>query len=460
MSGDPSKEYFSDGISEELLNQLSNVSELHVAARTSSFAFKGKDQDIRNIARALNVRTVVEGSVREDGQHIRITAQLINASNGYHLWSKTYDRDLRNILSLQDEIARAITVSLTHSLLGGSKPGPARLPIDPDAYRKYLEGQSFSTKKTVEDDARAIELLKEVIAAEPNFAPGFAALGRTYVHLIQLQPERSELAPAAQAALNEALRLDPRNLEALSLHLVLALMKWDWQKATDDAHRLQSLNPRSVFTLRALNGYYGSLGFSEQQAAALREATRLDPLSFVDLNNLATVYNARGEYAEAASAAGDALVLRPNRALALYTLCLADVGAKRFRDAQVLIGQLLALDEPGGAHGCSLKNAEAAGNRTETRLLADEMAKRFPIFFFDETDMGSFFLAAGEPAKAMMWFQRAYARRNRDLLALSYSATTPPSLLNMPAWKALMQQPEAQAWQHAHDRLATELAGE
>ncbi len=206
MSGDKSKDYFSDGISEELLNQLTNVSELRVAARTSSFAFRGKDQDIRNIARALNVRTIVEGSVREDGQHIRITAQLINAANGYHLWSQSYDRDLSNILSLQDEIARAITVSLTHSLLRNSwKPAP-RVPIDPDTYRKYLEGQSFSAKKTVEDDVHAIELLKGVTAEEPNFAPGFAALGRTYIHLTQLQPERRDLAPAAQTALDQALR--------------------------------------------------------------------------------------------------------------------------------------------------------------------------------------------------------------------------------------------------------------
>jgi adenylate cyclase len=460
MSGDPSKEYFSDGISEELLNQLANIRELRVAARTSSFAFKGKNQDIRSIARALNVRAVLEGSVREDGQHIRITAQLINAADGYHLWSKTYDRDLRNILSLQDEIARAITASLTHSLLGdASKPATNRVPIDPDAYRKYLEGQSFSARKTDEDDAHAIELLKQVTTVEPAFAPGFAALGRTYIHMAQFQRERGDLVPAAQTALNEALRLDPHNLEALSLHLILALMKWDWQKAEDDAHKLQSLNPRSVFTLRAMNDYYGSLGFSEPQSAMLREATRLDPLSFVDLNNLATVYNSRGEYAEAASAADDALALRPNRALALYTLCLSYVGAKRSRDAQALIAQLLAQSNADASQGCALKNAAAAGNRAEARMLAAGIAKRFPAFVYDETDIGGFYLAAGDTVSAMIWFDRAYVRRNQDLLALSYSATTPPTLLNLPAWNTLRQRPEARAWQAAHDRLAAELAG-
>ena len=460
MSGDSSKEYFSDGISEELLNQLANIPELQVAARTSSFAFKGKNQDIRSIARALNVRAVLEGSVREDGQHIRITAQLINAADGYHLWSKTYDRDLRNILSLQDEIARAITASLTHSLLGGAaRPASTRAPIDPEAYRKYLESQSFAARKTDEDDARAVELLKEVTAAEPAFAPGFAALGHTYIHMAQFQRERQDLVPAAQNALSSALRLDPSNVEALSAHLVLALMKWDWQKAAEDAHKLQVLNSHSVFTLRAQNDYYGSLGFSEQQSAALREATRLDPLSFVDLNNLATVYNNRGEYAEAASAAGDALALRPNRALTLYTLCQAYVGAKRSRDAQILIGQLLALDEAGASQGCALKNAVSDGNLAEAHLLADRVAKQFPTFVYDETEIGSFYFAAGDSAKALAWFARAYDRRNQDLLALSYSVTTPSALLNMPAWKALMQRPEARAWQAAHDRLAAELVG-
>jgi TolB-like protein len=460
LSGDPSKEYFSDGISEELLNQLANIPELRVAARTSSFAFKGKNLDIRSIARALNVRAVLEGSVREDGQHIRITAQLINAADGFHLWSKTYDRDLRNILSLQDEIARAITAALTHSLLGSAGPAAGnRVPIDPEAYRKYLEGQSFSARKTDEDDARAVEMLKEVTAIEPGFAPGFAALGRTYIHMAQFQRERRDLVPAAQAALNEALRLDPRNVEALSLHLVLALMKWDWQKAAEDAHKLQSLNPRSVFTLRALNDYYGSLGFSEQQSAALREATRLDPLSFVDLNNLATVYNNRGEYAEAASAAGDALALRPNRALTLYTLCQAHAGAKRSRDAQILIAKLLALHEAGASEGCALRNAVSNGNLSMARSLAQRIAAQFPTFVYDETDIGSFYLAAGDAAKAMSWFDRAYAQRNQELLALSYSAATPPALLAMPAWKSLRQRPEAKAWQAAHDKLAAELAG-
>jgi len=461
MSGDASKDYFSDGISEELLNQLSNAPDLLVAARTSSFAFKGKNEDIRTIARALNVRTVLEGSVREDGQHIRITAELVNAADGYHMWSKTYDRSLSNILEVQDEIARAITASLTHGLLGTPPPGRSQTPvrIDPYAYRAYLEGQAFSARKTDDGDARAIQLFRQVTAAQPEFAPAYAALGRTYIHVAEFHDRPPDVLAAADGALRRALALAPGNLEALSSQLLLALMRWDWKTAEDDARRLQSLNPHSVFTLRGLDFYYGSLGFPEQQSAALREATRLDPLSFVDLNNLAVSYNGRGEFAEAASAANDALALRPDRPLALYALCAAEAGMKRTNDAQNLIARLLALHEQDASRGCAIRLAAATGRTDQAHALADLLATRFPSFVFGETDMGNFYLGAHDFAKALAWFARAYDGRDYGLFAVSYLATTPPAFLREPGWIALMRRPEASAWQAAHDRLAAELAG-
>jgi TolB-like protein/cytochrome c-type biogenesis protein CcmH/NrfG len=456
MSGDPSKDYFSDGISEELLNQLANASALRVAARTSCFAFKGKSEDIRAIARALNVRAVLEGSVREDGQHIRITAQLIDAANGYHIWSKTYDRDLRNILALQDEIARAITASLTNGPLASS---PVRAPVDPDAYRKYLQAQSFSALKTTAGDERAVELLRQITAAQPDFAPAYAALGRIYIHMAEFQNRRTDILIGASDALEKALALDPHNLDALSTHLRLMLMKWDWKSAADDAGKLQTSNPNSVFTLRGLSAYYGSMGFPESESAALREAIHLDPLAFVDLNNLATIYNLRGRYADAVSAANDALALRPDRELTLYTLCTAYAGMRRVRDAQILIGRLLALDEADASQGCALKSAAAMGNMGEAHALADGLARRFPAFVFDETDIGGFYLTAGDMTKALYWFGRAYDKRIQGLFAVPYYEAVPNAFRNAPGWIALKRRPEAQAWQAAHDRLAVQLSG-
>jgi TolB-like protein len=456
MSGDPSKDYFSDGISEELLNQLANTPALRVAARTSSFAFKGKSEDIRAIARALNVRAVLEGSVREDGQLVRITAQLIDAGNGYHIWSKTYDRDLSNILALQDEIARAITAALTNGPLAGPS---VRVPIDPEAYRQYLQAQSFAALKTDAGDARAVELLKQITAAQPDFAPAYAALGRTYIHMAEFQNRRADILLAASDALAKALALDPRNLDALSTHLRLMVMKWDWKSAADDASKLQTANPNSVFTLRGLSFYYGSMGFPESESIALREAIRLDPLAFVDLNNLATIYNQRGRYADAVSAANDALALRPDRELTLYTLCTAYAGMKRVRDAQLLIGRLLALDEPGASQGCALKSAAALGNMSEAHALAEELARRFPVFVFDEADIGSFYLTAGDMPKALYWFGRAYDKRIQSLFAVPYYEATPNAVRSAPGWIALKQRPEARAWQAAHDHLVVQLSG-
>ncbi len=456
MSGDPGKDYFSDGISEELLNQLANTPALRVAARTSSFAFKGKSEDIRAIAHALNVRAVLEGSVREDGQHVRITAQLIDAGSGYHIWSKTYDRDLSNILALQDEIARAITASLTNGPLGGA---PIRAQVNPEFYRRYLQAQSFSALKTNEGDARAVGLLKEIAAAQPDFVPAYAALGRTYIHMAEFQNRSADILLAASDALEKALALDPHNLDALSTHLRLMLMKWDWNSAARDAGRLQASNPNSVFTLRGLSFYYGSMGFPAQESAALLEAVRLDPLAFVDLNNLATIYNQRGRFADAVAAANEALALRPDRELTLYTLCAAYAGMKRVRDAQILIGRLLALDEPDASQGCALKNAAAMGHIGEAHTLADGLAKRFPVFVFDETDIGSFYLAAGDITKALNWFGRAYDKRVQNLFATPYYEATPDSLGNAGGWVALKQRPEARAWQAAHDHLAARLTG-
>ncbi|MFL6691298.1 MAG: hypothetical protein ACJ8IR_14110 [Alphaproteobacteria bacterium] len=459
LSGDPKREFFSDGISEELLNDLANTPKLRVAARTSCFAFKGKNEDIRKIARALNVGAILEGSVREDGQHIRITAQLINASDGYHLWSKTYDRDLSNILQVQDEIAQAITVALTHTLGGGFAPPKHSLPaIDPDAYRQYLKGQYLSALKTDEGDAQAVTLFKQVTAREPKFAPAYAALGRTYIHMAEFHNKRADLLQSADEALKKALQVDPRNLEALSTDLRLATLRWNWERASEDYRRLLSVNSHSVFTLRGLSFYYEALGFGEQRIVALREAIRLDPLSFVDLNNLASAYNDRARYVEGAAAALNSLSLKPDRPLALYSLCWAYAGLNQIDKARGTAHRLLEVGQTDASEACSLWMATLSGDLRRARLLADAAAARFPSFVFGEADIGYFYALSREFAAASPWLERAYNKHDATLFSLVYSPTTPPSLLQSAMWTSIMARPEARTWRAAHDRLAKELA--
>jgi tetratricopeptide (TPR) repeat protein len=431
-----------------------------VAARTSCFAFKGRNEDIRKIAQVLNVRAILEGSVREDGQHIRITAQLINASDGYHLWSKTYDRDLSNILQVQDEIAQAITAALTHTLGGGAatSPKPNRPAIDPDAYRDYLKAQALSALKTDEGDAQAVELLKTVTIRAPNFAPAFAALGRTYVHMASFQNQDPDLPKNAKSALERALAIDRRNLEALSTRLYLETSEWDWDTAGTDAVTLQSTNPHNVFALRGLQFYYGSLGFPARQIASLQEITRLDPLSFVDLNNLASVYLDQGENMEAVAAATAALKLKPDRPLALYSLCWGDAAIGNFQAARRLSRNLARLGRFDASDACSLRIAVALDDTGLAARLAEEVANRFPDFFFKEADVGYFYALAKEYPAALRWLNRAYASHDSNLFSLVYSTSTPSELVKGEGWKALMSRPEARAWKKAHDRLAHAFA--
>src|SRR5436190_7272104 len=171
LSGDPAKEYFSDGIAEEVLNDLANKPDLRVAARTSSFMFKGRNADITTIARALHVRAMLEGSVRDAGNRVRIAAQLINAADGFQLWSGTYDRDLTDILTVQSEIATAITAALVQKFLPARRTVAKKpLAIDPNAYRLYLQAKDLSHRGNEADLNQAAELLRAVAAKAPNFA--------------------------------------------------------------------------------------------------------------------------------------------------------------------------------------------------------------------------------------------------------------------------------------------------
>ncbi len=282
MSGDPQKEYFSDAISGEFRDALADMQGVLVASRASSFAFKGKSTDIRDIANRLRVRTVLEGSVRDEGNRVRITAQLISAATGLHLWSQTYDRDLGNFPQLQSEIAASIARALTDRPVADSTHGRKR--VDPDAYRKYLQARYAFAERSPAGTKRALELAKDVTRNAPDFAPGFALLARASLWLAGTDPVALDdvAAPA-----EKALTLDPDNSEARLVHLRLSFRQWDWRAATDDADHLLAANPNNAAVLYGLAYYYRHLGFPEKASTDRATAVRLDPF-----------YDWRGEYAE------------------------------------------------------------------------------------------------------------------------------------------------------------------
>jgi len=310
MAADASSDYFSDGISEELLNLLAKVPGLKVAARTSSFAYKNQEVDVRTIASQLGVATVLEGSVRwsEDGGRVRITAQLIDAATGYHLWSQTYDRPVEAIFALQDEIARAIVRALKPELVQGGEGalalGEAAAPTqDVEAYTLYLQGRALWQQGGREALEQSVDLFQRAVARDPGFARAYANLSVAFAML----PEYSEEAPEplygeAREAAMTALTIDAQLAEAHAVLAKIADDHWDWSDAETGFYFATSLDPDEP---TAHHWYSVHLGGAGRLGAAIEEArtaVRLEPGSALFEGNLAALLD-QGGLADEAEAA-------------------------------------------------------------------------------------------------------------------------------------------------------------
>ncbi|HEY4115035.1 MAG TPA: hypothetical protein VGM17_13355 [Rhizomicrobium sp.] len=459
MSGDRSKDYFSDGMSEELLNDLANLPQLRVAARTSSFVFKGKNEDATTIARRLGVRSVLEGSVREEGSHLRIHAELINGADGYDLWSASFDRDMTDALAVQDEIARAIVAALTHKLLPPGKVIANRpTTIDPQAYREYLAAQFALGPRTQAGSQKAVELFQNAVARQPDFADAYAGLARAYINVADYQGSKKELVGSAEAALARALALDPKNLDALAVHLDLALHRMDWRVAMSDAARMQRINPHNLAVLHELFRFYQALGFPEEALAAAQGAAQLNRLSFVDLLNVATGFNHLNRFAEAAKAGEDALALEPNQPDILAYLCTAYAHSNQAAKAHAIEAQLVTMRQNEDVEGCRFDIAVGEGRRADAIATLSLLAAEFPNGDLYATEIGDNYAVAGDYDSAIGWLNKAYDLREFVLFTIPYDKAIPSDFFDTPGWKTLWQRPLALEWRSAHDDLAATLA--
>jgi TolB-like protein len=310
MSGDPKQDYFSDGLSEELLNSLATVHELQVAARASSFSFKGSSTKIADIARELNVGAILEGSVRKDGNHVRITAELINAVTGFDQWSQTYDRDLKNILSLQTEIATDVTKQLQATLLPGAKAtfelGDTQ---NPAAFDSYLKGEALTGVIGEVDLKERIADYDEAIRLDPMFANAYA---KKAIALCTLSGNgHLELYPQAQAAAEKAVALAPDLGRAHSAMAFAYAGQLDFRRALIEHQRALELAPGDSSVLAWSGLGLAQLKHTEGLAAAQR-AAELDPLNPTAHYFLSSAYYASHQYQAAAEAAGRAITLRPD----------------------------------------------------------------------------------------------------------------------------------------------------
>ena len=283
MSADPENEYFSDGLAEELIGALAKVEELHVAARTSAFRFRGKEIDIREVAKQLGVRTVLEGSVRKSGNQVRVNAQLLNAEDGYHVWSERYDRDMRDVFAIQEEIAAAIVGQLRVKL-GVSSTAALVKPstTDMEAYNLYLKGRYFWNRRGPADIRKAVECFQQALPRDAKFASLWAGLADCYVvQGIQGTHSPKDVFPLAREAAGKALAIEPEMAEAFtSLGCVEAVFEWNWTAAEERFRKAVVLNSK----YGTAHHWYAThllipLGRFAEARAQLELARANDPLS-------------------------------------------------------------------------------------------------------------------------------------------------------------------------------------
>jgi TolB-like protein/tetratricopeptide (TPR) repeat protein len=422
IGSDPDLEYFSDGLAEELLNVLSKIRGLRVAARTSSFSFKGKSMTVAEIGRTLNVGSVVEGSIRMSGARMRIAVQLIKVEDGYHLWSESYDRVMDDIFAVQDDIAKSVVEELRSLLLGEEVPDDLGKQVskevadatrgrsdDPEAQRLMLLGRHFIDRTTKEDTVRAIEHFENAVELDPAFALCWAELGRAYsVMAGKNWMAVDEGFRRSREATERALELEPGLAEAhAQLGRIRAAHDWDLAGALDAYTRALELAPGSSTVMDGASVLEFKLGRFDRALELSRRVLTQDPVSGAVWHNLGLICHSAGLLAESERAYQRARELSPQRFVttAMLALLLADQGS--MKEAVEMAGRepdlfwrLWAL-----AIIYHLNGEKDASDRMLTEII-DEHSEG------DEYQVAEIYAARGESDKAFEWLERAVAERD------------------------------------------------
>jgi len=435
MSEKKDQEYLSDGLSEELIDMLTKVSDLRVPARTSSFYFKGKPTTVADIAKVLGVAHVLEGSVRKSGKHLRITAQLIRANNGYHLWSETYDRTLDDVFKVQDEIATAVVKALKASLLEGSlastdKPGNA------EAHALYLQGRYYANRDTKDDNAKAIAALEQAVSLAPESALYWALLSRAYANQnTDTTLSWNNVRDQALRAADKALALDPKLPEAHIARAKVALfLDLDFPVALAEIAKAQQLDPNDLDVISWSAIVAHLLGHSDEAIRLAERSVTIDPLRADAYNDLSNYNFGAGRYAQAEAAARKALDLNAAMEAAHSTIGLAILLRDGNRDA-ALAEIAREPDLQARAYTLAVAN-QIIGNPLEAdRWLAEiePMNRRT-----DAYDIAILHALRSESGQAVAWLDKAYALRDSGLFGIK----TDPflnSLRSNPRYKVLLR---------------------
>ena len=416
MSAQKDQEYFGDGLAEELLNLLAQVPGLHVAGRTSSFAFKGKSDDLRTIGEKLNVATILEGSVRKEGDRIRINTQLINAADGYHLWSESYDRRVTDLFAVQDEIATAVVTALRVRLLPTQTHGQSRT-TNVEAHNQYLLGRQFSNQGNADGYRRAEEAFEKTLALDSGYAPAWAALAQMEAHSGDYAGSSAEVARMQDRALEaaeKAVALAPDLAEArLARGTLRAIVQRDFDGARADLTRALALNPENPETLRGVVTWtLLPLGKLKEATAILRKVIAIDPINAEGWTLLGSALRDSGQFGLAREALVRALEIAPGADFSAMALCAVDLLTAQ--PAQAL-ARSMGVGTVAGLY-CTALAQHGLGHEPEATAALEAMIAQYGQGWAYQ--VAQIYAWQGARDRAFEWLDRAYAQRDPGLFEI------------------------------------------
>ena len=429
-SGDPNSEYLSDGITESLINSLSQLPHLKVMSRDSAFMYKGKQTDARTVGSALGVRAVLEGRIMERGDSLAISTELVDARDNSHIWGQQYDRKLADMIALRDEIAKEMTTALRMRLSGEDEKRMTKsYTANPEAYQDYLKGRYWWNKFNPDGIKKGIEYFQQAIAKDPAYAQAYAGLADSYVVLPAFSPTSpKEAYPRAKEAALKALEIDDTLAEA---HIPLAIVKtqyeWDWSGAEREFQRAIALNPSSA---RAHQAYgfvlLAGIGRLEEPIVELKRALELDPLSLLINRNMGPVLANKRQYDQAIEQERKALELDANFVPAYVDLGMVYREKSMYKEATAEFEKALTIS-PGtlGALSGLGETYALEDRREEARQVLDKLSELAKREYVAPLLMAQIYAGLGEKDRAFEWMEKSYDDRSLGIAGKWYPGFDP-----------------------------------
>jgi len=444
MSNDPEQEYFSDGIAEEILNSLTHINDLTVAGRISSFQFRGKNSNLKDIGDKLGVKTVLEGSVRKQGSRVRITAQLVNVTDGYQLWSERFDREMNDIFSIQDEIALSVTEALKLTLLKKDKEIMTKNHTqNPQAYELFLKG-IFNLNKRGGSLFPAMQFFQQAIELDPGFALAYTGLAdaNLFMATYGLAPPRLLLPKAKQAA-EKALELDPLLAEAYcSLGYYYACFEWDWKKSNQNFHKSIEINPRychthSWYMWTQLSLIEGKFSEAEELCKA---ALKLEPLSATLYGTYSLILHTAGKLEEALPVCQLGIELDPYSFLCQVNKGIISMELHKYEEA---IAAYSFVSNISKRHHFAVNgliwNYCETGEIEKARTLMNELLERCQKEYIAKMFTAMSLAYLNDLDLAFEYLEKAYEERDPLLLTLKYEQWGPANFRSDPRFEKFVE---------------------